>query len=358
MDRGTPTRHEGRTQERPWSARPQESLLQLIGTLSAYVLLTGASYASMGVSLPLGLLLAALAGITLVRVFILQHDCAHRAYFLHPKVNDWVGAALGILTLAPHAYWRKMHLIHHATSGDLDRRGYGDIVTLTVDEYRGLKPSARLLYRLYRHPVTLVLLSPCLQFLVRFRLPGIIEPEHRKERWSIAVTNLGLLLIYGSFASFGDVNRWLGVHLIIIQVAAGIGIWLFFVQHQVEHPYWVRHERWSARSSALEGSSYLVLPRVLEWTVGWINLHHVHHLRPVIPNYLLRRYMQEHGLGEAGVLLPLAEALHAFRFKVFDEASGKMTGLPEPEDPRAASQEAPLIKPPAGLLRLFSFNVG
>lgn len=348
MDRGTPTRHEGPRQEHSWRARPRESLPQLLGTVSVYVLLAAASYASMGVSVPLGILLAVLAGITLVRVFILQHDCAHRAYFLHPGVNDWVGAALGILTLAPHAYWRKMHLIHHATSGDLDRRGHGDIKTLTVDEYRALAPSARLLYRLYRHPVTLLVLGPCVQFLVRFRLPGIIERTHKKEHGSIAVTNLGLLALYGGFALFGEVNRWLGVHLIITQVAAGLGIWLFFVQHQVERPYWVRHARWSARSSALEGSSYLVLPRAFEWTVGWINLHHVHHLRPVVPNYLLRRYMQEHGLSEAGVRLSLPEALRAFRLVVFDEASGKMTGIPPSVEPgTVASPDVPLVSPPA-----------
>lgn len=355
MITGTPSDNADPKSDRQWGAKTPRSVLQLLGTVSGYVLLAGASYDRLAVSLPLGLLLAVLAGVVMVRIFILQHDCAHRSLFLRPKTNDQVGTALGVLTLAPHAYWRAMHLVHHGTSGDLDRRGHGDIVTVTADEYRGMTPSARLRYRLYRHPVTLLVLGPILQFLVRFRLPGIISRERKKERQSIAMTNLALLAIHGLFALWGDFTRWMVVHLVITQVAAGLGIWLFFVQHQVEEPYWVRHSKWSMRNSALKGSSYLLLPRLLEWVFGWINLHHVHHLKPSIPNYLLRRYMERNGLSGEGVRLGALESFRSFRLKVYDEASGRMTGFPTIQQQDTASPlEARRVESPGGLNSMFT----
>lgn len=357
MTLGTSSDNANPRPARQWRAKTARSVLQLLGTVAAYVLLAGASYDRLAVSLPLGLLLAVLAGVVMVRIFILQHDCAHRSLFLRPKTNDRVGTALGLLTLAPHAYWRAMHLVHHGTSGDLDRRGHGDIVTVTADEYRAMKPLVRLRYRLYRHPVTLLGLGPILQFMVRFRLPGIIPRERRKERQSIALTNLALLAMHGLFAVHGDFTRWLVMHLVITQVAAGLGIWLFFAQHQVEEPYWVRHGQWSLRSSALKGSSHLLLPRLLEWTFGWINLHHVHHLDPTVPNYLLKGYMEQRGLGGAGVRLGALDSLRAFRLKVYDEATGRMTGFPSLQGQDMTSPlEERLIAPPSTLNSLFTLS--
>src|SRR5690606_26031119 len=231
------------------------------------------------------MVLGAAAGLCLVRVFILQHDCAHRALFSRPRLNDRVGTLLGILTHAPHAYWRAMHLIHHATSGDLDRRGYGDIKTLTAREYLERSAPGRLKYRAFRHPLVLLGLGPIFQFLIRFRLPSQIGAERRAERRSIALTNLGIVAIHLGFLAFGDWTRWMLLQLLVVQVSAGVGIWLFYVQHQVEQPYWRRREQWSYRQAALEGSSHLLLPRPVEWLFGAINLHHVHHLDPQVPNY-------------------------------------------------------------------------
>lgn len=339
-----------------WRARTSRSVLQLVGTVGAYGVLAGASYVLLEASLAAGLGLAVLAGVVMVRVFILQHDCAHRSLFHRPRVNDLVGTALGILTLAPHAYWRAMHLVHHSTSGDLERRGVGDIVTMTVREYRALSPLGRLRYRVYRHPFTLLGLGPLLQFLVRFRLPGIVSRERRPERRSIAVTNLALLATHAAFLAFGDWPRWLVAHLVIIQVAAGLGIWLFFAQHQVEAPYWVPHARWSLRDSALKGSSHLVLPRQLEWTFGSINLHHVHHLKPTVPNYLLRGYMEHHGLDGEGVRLGALESLRAFRLKLYDEATGRMTGFCSVPPHTAAPPREACPEPPDGLARLLALS--
>ncbi len=335
-----------RSQAHAWRPRALVSGLQVLGCVGAYVLFAGASYVYLGESLAAGIALAVLAGLTLVRVFILQHDCAHRSLFSRPLTNDRVGLALGLLTLAPHAYWRAMHLVHHSTSGDLDRRGVGDIVTMTAREYLALKPSQRLRYRLYRHPAVLLGVGPIFQFMLRFRMPGIVPRERRPERRSIAVTNLGLLAVHLGFLWLGDWPRWLVVHLLITQVAAGIGIWLFFVQHQVEQPYWVPHAQWSLKGSALQGSSHLLLPRALEWLFGAINLHHVHHLKPQIPNYLLRDFMEQHGLGGDGVRLGLGASLRAFRLKVYDEATGRMTGFPP----------APSIETPGELSRLMTLS--
>ncbi|NVJ06120.1 fatty acid desaturase [Myxococcus sp. AM001] len=341
-----------------WRPSPWRSGVQLVGCVGAYVLLAGASYVVLAQSLAGGVALAVLAGVVLVRVFILQHDCAHRSLFQRPVTNDRVGVVLGMLTLAPHAYWRAMHLVHHGTSGDLDRRGVGDIVTMTTQEYLALKPAQRLRYRLYRHPAILLGVGPIFQFLLRFRMPGIVPKERGPERRSILVTNLALVAVHLAFLALGDWPRWLGVHLIITQVAAGLGIWLFFVQHQVERPYWVPRARWSLKGSALQGSSHLKLPRAFEWLVGAINLHHVHHLKPQLPNYLLRGYMEQHGLADEGVKLGLRDSVRAFRLKVYDEATGRMTGFPSVHAGHARTPLAspPSIEPPGQLGRLLTFS--
>ncbi|WP_229908105.1 fatty acid desaturase [Comamonas sp. JC664] len=341
-----------------WRPDSWRSGVQLVGSVGAFMSLTAASYGCLAHSIPLGVALAVLAGIVLVRVFILQHDCAHRSLFQRPVTNDRVGLLLGILTLAPHAYWRAMHLVHHSTSGDLERRGVGDIVTMTAQEYLALKPLERLRYRLYRHPMVLLGVGPIFQFLLRFRMPGIVPKERKVERRSILVTNLGLLTVHLAFLALGDWPRWLVVQLIITQVAAGLGIWLFFVQHQVERPYWVPRARWSLKDSALQGSSHLVLPRAFEWVVGAINLHHVHHLKPQIPNYLLRDYMVRNGLAAEGVKLNLRESVLAFRLKVYDEATGRMTGFPPVHEGPARTPLAapPSIEPSGQLGRLLTFS--
>lgn len=313
-------------------ATTRESVLQVAGTFAAFLALTAASYRAMASSIPLGLLLAVPAGLLVVRLFIVQHDCAHRAYFKSSRANDLLGAALGVVTLVPHDYWRDMHIHHHASSGNLSRRGQGDIHTLTLAEYNALSPKKRLAYRIFRHPATMLLAGPIAQFFIRFRLPALVMEAGRrgaKARRSVAITNLGMLAVYGLFFSFGDTLRWLIVHLAIVQVSAGAGIFLFYVQHQVEEPYWVPGGSWSARAAALEGSSHLLLPRWLEWLVGAINLHHVHHLRPDVPNYRMRSFMMENGLEEEGAIMTLSEAIATFNLKLYDETSRTMVGFPK-----------------------------
>ncbi len=313
--------------EKDWLAQPLTSCLQVFGTVGTFLVFSFGAYYGYTYSLPLTLFLAIFAGIALVRVFCLQHDCAHRSLFRSRRINDLLGGILGALTLVPHAYWRRMHLIHHATSGNLDRRGHGDILTLTVEEFNSRSPFARLQYRVYRHLVTMLVVGPYFQFALRFRRIGGVPRDWRLERRSILATDFFLLLIYGCIAIQGNVLRWLVVHMIVILVSAGIGIALFFIQHQVERPYWVQDECWCFKDAALKGSTYLKLSPCFEWLISWINLHHVHHFRPDIPNYFLKSYMKAAAMDSQGLHVTLREAVTAFKFKLYDEKKGVMVGF-------------------------------
>lgn len=231
-------------------------------------------------------------GLFLLRLFIIQHDCSHYSFFRQRRACDLVGRIIGVLTLTPYHWWKRDHDWHHATSGNLSRRGRGDITTLTVAEYRQLSRIRRWGYRLYRHPVVLFLIAPPYQFIIRHRLPIGLRRGDTQSLNSIMSTNLAvaaLVLCGGAFFGYG---RFLIIALSVTVVADMVGVWIFFVQHQFETTYWQHQSHWRFVPAVLKGCSCYVLPKPLEWVTGWIGYHHIHHLAPRIPSYRLRAAYQ------------------------------------------------------------------
>ncbi len=300
------------------------SLVEMALTLIPFVLLWVAMLASLQVSYGLTLLLAVPTAGFLVRLFMIQHDCGHGSFFRSRKINDWVGRCLGVLTLTPYSHWRESHAIHHATSGKLDQRGIGDIDTLTVAEYRGLSWWGRLRYRLYRHPAVMFGAGPAYVFLLQNRVPtGRFWSEPRA--WASALgTNAGIAAAALGVIWFVGVTPFLMVHLPVTLLAASIGVWLFFVQHQFEDTYWDWKPEWNHHDAALHGSSHYVLPAWLQWMTANIGIHHVHHLCSAIPFYRLPTVLNEHpALADAG-RLTLVDSLRCVRLTLWDEAERRL----------------------------------
>lgn len=273
------------------------------------------------------LLILPLAGL-LIRTFVIMHDCAHGSFLPWPRANDVIGFITGVLTFTPFSQWRREHAIHHASSGDLDRRGVGDVTTLTVAEYQALSRVDRFKYRLYRHPFVLFGIGPLhMMILQRFRLPGLTSG--RQQQWNIWLTNVALV---GLAAIFGITVGWKAVLLLYVPayyLAAAGGIWLFYVQHQFEEAYWERGREWDYATAAITGSSHLRMPALLNWFTGHIGLHHVHHLGPKIPNYRLKRAHEENPIFAEAPVLTLRTAWRTLRLTLWDEASGRMIGFRE-----------------------------
>ena len=261
------------------------TILPLIGTL---VLM----YLSLRVSYWLVLALAVPAAGFTIRTFIIMHDCGHGSFFRSRRANDIVGFITGALTLTPYAQWRREHAIHHATSGNLEGRGVGDIATLTVREYLALSRWGRFKYRLYRHPAVMFGLGP-VWLAIRQRIAALSPDTSIRERLSVHGTNLALIGLCITLSLLIGFKAVLLVHLPVIMLSGAAGIWLFYVQHQFEESYWTEPQGWDYAEAAIRGSSYLKLPRVLQWFTGNIGLHHVHHLSPRIPNYALQRCHDE-----------------------------------------------------------------
>lgn len=272
----------------------------------------------------LALLLAIPAAGFLVRLFMIQHDCGHHALFKSAWVNDWVGRAIGVLTLTPYDHWRQEHAIHHATSGDLDRRGMGAVHVLTVEEYRALSFWGRLRYQLYRHPLVLFGLGPAFVFILQYRLPvGLMRAGWRP--WVSAIgTNIGVAMLVVGVVVLAGWKGLLLVHLPTLMIAASIGVWLFYVQHQFEHTYWARHENWQSTEAALHGSSYYDLPAPLHWLTGNIGVHHVHHINSRIPFYRLPNVLRDNPELKTISLLSVGESIRTVSLALWDEASQRM----------------------------------
>jgi acyl-lipid omega-6 desaturase (Delta-12 desaturase) len=270
--------------------------------------------------LPLVVVAAGLA----VRIFIIFHDCCHGSFFGSRRANRLMGYLTGILVFTPYESWRHAHALHHATAGDLDRRGVGDIWTMTVDEYLDAPRGTQIAYRLFRSPFVLFILGPPLMFLIGNRFPHL--NAGKEERRSVAVTNLAILAIVGlSIWTFG-LRAYLMIQIPITCIAGTLGVWLFYVQHQFEGVYWARHPEWDPMRAALEGSSYYRLPRVLQWFSGNIGLHHLHHLRPRIPNYHLQRCYDE--VPEVQVEpLTIRRSLKSLRMNVWDETRQQLVSF-------------------------------
>lgn len=265
----------------------------------------------------------------LVRIFIIQHDCGHHSYFRSRRANDVLGHVCGFLTLTPYYLWRRSHARHHASSGDLHHRGQGDVGTLTVDEYRARTRIGRLKYRLYRHPLVMFLFGASYLFLVRQRLTFGLPRAWRRERLSVHITNLGLVaMIVIGWYTIG-LPTFLMIHLPIVMIGAAIGSWLFYVQHQYEETYWQPHQTWDFTRSALEGSSYYRLPRILQWFTGNIGFHHIHHLDSRIPNYHLPACYDEEPALQQAATLGIRDSIKCMSLKLWDERRQRMVTFAE-----------------------------
>ena len=277
----------------------------------------------------LTLALAVPAAGFLVRIFIIQHDCGHHSFFRNRRANDALGSACGILTLTPFQLWMRTHARHHVSSGDLSHRGQGDVGVLTVDEYLSRSRFGRLRYRLYRNPLIRFVLGASFLFLIQQRFTFGIPRAWHRERRSVHITNVGILvMIAGGWLTVGLPTFFL-IHGPIVVLAAAIGSWLFFVQHQFEDAYWQPHESWNFTRSALEGSSYYRLPTILQWFTGNIGFHHIHHFDSRIPNYNLPACYAAEPAFQQAVTLGIRDSLKCTQLKLWDEDRQRMVTFAE-----------------------------
>ena len=277
----------------------------------------------------LSLLIAVPAAGFLVRLFMIQHDCGHGAFFRHRLVNDWVGRVIGVLTLTPYDFWRRTHAIHHANSGNLDRRGLGDVDTLTVREYQALSLWRRLCYRLYRHPIVMFGIGPAYLFVLRQRLPvGMLRGGWQP--WlSTMATNFAIALVVAVLIRFLGVGPFLLIHLPITLIAGAVGVWLFYVQHQFDPTFWARDNEWTLHEAALYGSSHYDLPGVLRWFTANIGVHHVHHLCSRIPYYRLPKALRDHPQLRGVSRLTMLQSFRCVRLVLWDEDRRRLISFRE-----------------------------
>ncbi len=302
----------------------KRSIRQLVVTAGTFAALWLGMWLSLRYGYWITLLLAIPAAGFVVRFFMIQHDCGHGSFFQSRRANDIIGHLIGVLTLTPYSYWRGMHAEHHATSGNLDRRGAGDVTTLTVREYLALSWWGRVGYRIYRHPLVLFGLGPIYLFFVKHRLP-LDLPLRKIKMWaSVLATNVLIAAVLVGLAFLVGPINLLKMQLPITLLASAIGVWLFFIQHQFEGVYWRRENEWQADEAALIGSSYYRLPKVLQWFTASIGLHHVHHLCSRIPNYRLQECLDRVPELKQIPRITLMDSLRCTTLALWDEAAMKM----------------------------------
>jgi omega-6 fatty acid desaturase (delta-12 desaturase) len=303
----------------------KRSTWQIINSMIPYFLLLCAMYISLDYSYWITLLLAIPAAGFMVRIFIIFHDCGHGSFFKSNRANAIVGYFSGLLVFAPYYEWRFNHSRHHATCSDLDRRGIGDVRTLTIKEYQALNQWNRFLYRLYRHPIIMFGLGPLYLFLINHRLTS--KGARKREKRSVYLTNLGLLIIIFISGLTIGLKAYILIQFPIIFMGGMAGIWLFYVQHQFEDVYWARHENWDFYEAAIKGSSFYKLPKILQWFSGNIGYHHIHHLNARIPNYNLPACHEQIAEFKAVKPVTLWASLKSSKLRLWDEDNARMVGF-------------------------------
>lgn len=298
------------------------AIWQLVNTFGPLTGIWIALYFIYPISWLFAIPLAILGGLFLVRAFIIFHDCGHGSFFRSKKANDVLGFITGMLTFTPYHHWKWEHAMHHATTGDLDRRGIGDVWTLTVKEYLASSRTTRINYRLVRNPFILFIFAPLFLFFVLERFPS--KKSKPREKRSVMMMNLALVTWGVCMSAIFGFIPWLIIQLVMMSVAGCSGVWLFYVQHQFEDAYWEETKNWDFTTAAMEGSSYYKLPKVLQWFSGNIGFHHIHHLNPRIPNYNLERCHHSDPFFRNAPELNIFTSLRSIKYRLWDEDNGKM----------------------------------
>ena len=284
---------------------------------------------SVDVSYVLAAALSVLNAGFLARLFMIQHDCGHASFFRNRGVSDWIGRAIGVLTLTPYDVWRRTHAVHHSSAGNLEKRGMGDVLTLTVTEFHSLSAFHRLRYRLYRHPLVLFGLGPFYLFFLQNRLPVGLMHDGARYWVSAMGTNAALAVLVGGIGYFGGISVLLVVFVPMTLVAASIGVWMFYVQHQFEDTSWDHEPAWQLHDSALHGSSHYVLPGVLRWFTANIGVHHVHHLQSRVPFYRLPEILRDHPQLAEAQRLTMRQSLDSVGRQLWSEKSRRLISFAE-----------------------------
>ncbi len=302
--------------------RISRSVWQIINSVGSYFLVWIAIIQVMKFSGWLAIPLIVLAAGLLVRIFIIFHDCGHGSFFASKKLNEWLGKATGILVFTPYYHWTDSHRQHHQTVGNLDKRGAGDVWTMTVEEYQNSKPGRKFLYRFFRHPIFMVGLAGPLLFLIYSRFTR--STMTKKQKQNIYFTNVMLLIVAAGMSWLIGWQTYLLVQIPITALAAIGGVYLFYFQHQYEDVTWRRNEDWNYKEMALEGSSFFKLPLILQWFTGNIGFHHVHHLGPTIPNYNLAKCHKENPIFQSVKAFNIMDSLNALNLRLWDEKNQRI----------------------------------
>lgn len=317
-----------------------KSIWQLANSFLPFVVLWYLMYLSLGVSYWITLALAFPAAGFIARLFIIQHDCGHGSFFNSKKANNITGMFISVFTLTPYHYWRKSHAIHHANAGNLEHRGIGDIYTMTVQEYLKKSKWERFKYRLYRNPLILFLIIPTFLFAVLYRFPNFREKALKSVHKSVYWTTFAITLLVALLIWFIGLKEFLMVQVPITFISSSTGTWLFFIQHQFEDTYWDSNEAWDYTQAALEGSSFYKLPKVLQWFTGNIGFHHIHHLSPRIPNYMLEKCHKENPVFQKAKILTLRTSFRSTFLSLWDEQQKKLISFRQLKKIRFKMQRA------------------
>jgi omega-6 fatty acid desaturase (delta-12 desaturase) len=319
-------------------------VVELLVTVVPFGILWTLMWGALGVGYWLCLVLAVPTAGFLMRLFMIQHDCGHGAFFRRRAANDWVGRIIGVATLTPYGMWRRTHAVHHAAVGNLDHRGLGDIVTLTVGEYRALSPARRLGYRLYRHPAIMFVIMPAYLFVLHYRFPYGLARAGWQPWLSTMGTNAAIAAVVGAMAWLIGLSSFLLIQGPVVLVAGSIAVWFFYVQHQFEGARWTHEDHWSVLDAAIHGRPHYELPRPLAWLSGNIGVHHVHHLCSRVPFYRLREILDDYPALAAIGRLTLIQSLGCATLALWDEQEGRLIPFRELRRRRSQSAAGPAAR--------------